>query len=80
MLFDKVIAFDNFHQKIILIVNMSLENAEAEYNRAVLELRHMAELIRTGTPARDEPGHMTTEVKPLFNKEQYCEMVEKAKH
>ena len=80
MLFDKVIAFDNFHQKIILIVNMSLENAEAEYNRAALELRHMAELIRTGTPARDEPGHMTTEVKPLFNKEQYCEMVEKAKH
>ena len=80
MLFDKVIAFDNFHQKIILIVNMSLENTEAEYNRAVLELRHMAELIRTGTPARDEPGHMTTEVKPLFNKEQYCEMVEKAKH
>ena len=25
MLFDKVIAFDNFQQKIILIVNMSLQ-------------------------------------------------------
>ena len=28
MLFDKVIAFDNFRQKIILIVNMPLENME----------------------------------------------------
>ena len=38
MLFDKVIAFDNFRQKIILIVNMSLEDPETGYNKAVLEL------------------------------------------
>ena len=38
MLFDKVIAFDNFRQKIVLIVNISLENYETEYNRAALEL------------------------------------------
>ena len=80
MLFDKVIAFDNFRQKIILIVNMPLENADAQYNKAVLELKHMAELIRTGEPCKEEPGHMTTEVKSLFSKEQYCEMVNKAKH
>ena len=30
MLFDKVIAFDNFRQKIILIVNMALDNPEDE--------------------------------------------------
>ena len=36
MLFDKVIAFDNYRQKIILIVNMSLEEPETGYNRAVL--------------------------------------------
>lgn len=80
MLFDKVIAFDNFRQKIILIVNMALENAEAEYNKAVLELKHMAELIRTGTPCREDAGRLTTPVRALFSQEEYCEMVERAKH
>lgn len=38
MLFDKVITFDNVKQKIILIVNMSLEDPETGYNKAVMEL------------------------------------------
>ena len=80
MLFDKVIAFDNFRQKIILMVNIDLEHLETEYNRASLELRTMADLIKNGTPKEDIPGHCTTPVTPLFQKEEYCEMVEKAKH
>ena len=46
MLFDKVIALDNFRQKIILIVNMPLNDAEAEYDKAVRGLEQLAELIR----------------------------------
>ena len=46
MLFDKVIAFDNFRQKIILIVNMSLEDPETGYNKAKLELKQLADLLR----------------------------------
>lgn len=80
MLFDKVIAFDNFRQKIILMVNIDLEHLETEYNRASLELRSMADLIRNGEPKEDVPGHCTTPVTPLFQKEEYCEMVERAKH
>ena len=79
MLFDRVIAFDNFRQKIILMVNMCLEQGEAGYHKAVLELKHMAELIRTGEPCRDEPGHMTSPVKALFDRERYCGMVRRAK-
>ena len=41
MLFDKVIAFDNFRQKIILIVNMTLAEGETGYNKAVRELRQI---------------------------------------
>lgn len=41
MLFDKVIAFDNFRQKIILIVNMPLDDPETGYNKAVMELKQM---------------------------------------
>lgn len=79
MLFDKVIAFDNFRQKIILIVNISLESCETEYNRAKLELGQMAELIRNGAPKREKTGRMVSEIKSLFSREQYCDMVERAK-
>ena len=44
MLFDKVIAFDNFRQKIILIANMNLSEPEKGYNKAMLELKQLAEL------------------------------------
>ena len=80
MLFDKVIAFDNYRQKIILIVNISLDDLETEYNRAVLELKQLAELLKNGTPIQDQPGRCTTDFKPLFQKEAYCSMVEKAKY
>ncbi len=79
MLFDKVIAFDNYRQKLILIVNISLENVETEYNRAVMELQQMAELIYSGAPRKDVPGRLLSEITPLFGKQTYCGMVERAK-
>lgn len=80
MLFDKVIAFDNFRQKIILIANMSLSEPETGYNKAIMELRQLCELLQTGTEKKSQGGHLTGEVRPLFDKERYCDMVEKAKH
>lgn len=79
MLFDKVIAFDNFRQKIILISNMSLEDPETGYNKAKMELQQLAELLRNGNRKKEAAGKLTSEVTALFDKEQYCEMVEKAK-
>lgn len=80
MLFDKVIAFDNFGQKIILIANMSLDEPETGYNKAVMELENMVALLKNGVPKAESGGHLTGEVTPLFDKESYCAMVEKAKH
>lgn len=80
MLFDKVIAFDNFRQKIILIVNMPLSDPETGYNKAVMELNQLKELLRSGTRKEEPGGHLTGEITPLFDRERYCEMVEKAKH
>lgn len=80
MLFDRVIAFDNFRQKIILIANMSLEDPETGYNNAILELNQLADLLKNGEKANEPCGHLTGEVTPLFDKETYCSMVEKAKH
>ncbi|MCQ2468106.1 MAG: anthranilate synthase component I [Clostridia bacterium] len=80
MLFDKVIAFDNYTQKIVLIVNISLENYEVEYNNAIIELKKLIELIKNGEPIKEQPGKLLSEVKPLFDKERYCNMVRKAQH
>ena len=80
MLFDKVIAFDNIRQKIILIVNISLEKPEIGYNKAVLELEHLKELLHTGKKKLESAGELLGEITPLFNKTTYCNMVEKAKY
>ena len=80
MLFDRVIAFDHLRQKIILIVNMSLEEPETEYHRAVLELEQLVELLRRGKKKEEPGGKMCGEITPLFDRETYCGMVERAKH
>lgn len=80
MLFDKVIAFDNFRQKIVLMVNMPLSEPEIGYNKAVMELNQLSRLLQTGEKKHEPGGHLLGEVTPLFDKETYCGMVEKAKH
>lgn len=79
MLFDKVIAFDHVRQKIIFIVNMSLHDIEVGYNKAVLELKQLVELLRKGEKKQEAKGCLMGEVIPLFEKEQFCDMVERAK-
>ena len=80
MLFDKVIAFDHLRQKIVLIVNMSLDDVEVRYNKAVMELKRLIELLRNGEKREEPGGKLLGEVTSLFGKEQFCAMVEKAKH
>lgn len=79
MLFDKVIAFDNFHQKIYVIANARTENLEEEYCRCVAEIDGMIELIRRGKVTEVMPGKITSDFRPLFSEEEYCQMVERAK-
>lgn len=80
MLFDKVIAFDNFRQKIILIVNIKLSEAQAGYNKAVRELHQLAELLRSGEKEKGKKGRLLGKVTPLFDKAAYCGIVERAKN
>ena len=80
MLFDQVIAFDNLRQKIVLIANMRLEDAAAGYLETVTKLRKLAELLRSNEKQVEASGRLKGPVTPLFEKEQFCAMVEKAKH
>lgn len=79
MLFDKVIAFDHVRQKLIFITNMSLKDIDEGYKEATEELEALADLVRNGVKAEENDGKLLSEVTPLFSKEEYCAMVEKAK-
>lgn len=79
MLFDKVIAFDNLRQKIVIIVNAKVENLEKEYQKATEEIRRIITLIKEGDPIIVSPGRLKSEFRKLFQEEEYCSMVAKAK-
>ena len=79
MLFDKVIAFDHVKQKIVVIVNMFLNDEEEGYNSAVASIENLVRLIRTGEKKEKQSGRLLGDVTALFTKDEYCSMVEKAK-
>ena len=79
MLFDKVIAFDNVKQKIIIMVTVKTDELEKNYETAVQTIKKIAKMIIRGEMKKERPGCLKTEFKPLFQKDEYCRMVEKAK-
>ena len=123
MLFDKVIAFDNFKQKIVVIVNMEIsedqrfiEENYAEACKSILdivdiikadnivdlldddfnhhltnkktleasqEMKEIDSLEEIDKIKKEITKHLPIELKSdfryLFSKDEYCEMVEKAK-
>ena len=56
MLFDRVIAFDHVRQKIILIVNISLNDIDTGYNHGMMQLRQLCDLLRNGKKKREDGG------------------------
>lgn len=80
MLFDKVIAFDNLKQKIILIVNIRTDAFDTEYERAAAALSDMKKLILHGEAENQTSGKLLSDFRPMFEKERFCRMVEKARH
>ena len=79
MLFDKVIAFDNMRQKIVLIVNIDADDVGNNYKDALTELRMLAALLKEGEKEIDRGGALMGDITPLFDKDRFCSMVEKGK-
>lgn len=79
MLFDKVVAFDHFRQKILLIVNLKTKDLEINYNKALIELENLKHLIGDGEKAKEPALQLKSDFRALFDKESYCKMVERGK-
>lgn len=80
MLFDKLICYDNLRQKIILIANVKTDDLETDYNRALITLDEMEQIVRFGKPKEVPRGHLLEELVPALSKEEYCEKVNQIKH
>ncbi len=79
MLFDKVIAFDNEKQKMIIIVNAKTDNISENFTMAVEEIDKIIELVRNGEKEKTESPKLKSEFRSLFDKEQFCSMVSRVK-
>lgn len=79
MLFTKVVAFDNYRQKIYLIANVATEDALSGYEQAATELNNIKKLLLQGTQVHPEPLKLLSEFTPLFSRAEYCQMVSKGK-
>ena len=80
MLFDKVIAFDNFRQKITIIVNMKTDDLKNNYENACGELKEIAQLIKNGKKAEIEPIRLKSDFRNAFSRKEFGEMIVKAKN
>ena len=79
MLFDKVIAFDHYRQKLLLITGVATDDADAGYLRAWKALDEMESLLVSGAKAVFRPLRLKEELAPRFSKKEFCAMVERAK-
>lgn len=90
MLFDSLVVFDSYKQKIILITGVygdahgsddaACDKAvAASYERARQRLARIEAILRSGACHEFEPLHMERALEPAFAPERYAQMVEAAK-
>jgi anthranilate synthase component 1 len=80
MLFDKVICFDNYRQKLLLITGVDPQALETSYAQAEKTLEDMATLLLSRAKARFRPLQLKGPLEPCFSQQRYMDMVNAAKH
>ncbi len=89
MLFDWLVVFDSWQQKLLLIANVQVGDPheaqegdgaiEEAYARATGQLDQMEQLLRTGTRRQFEPLRLEGPLTPRFSREEFTSMVETAR-
>ena len=79
MLFDKIIAFDHLAGEVFLIVTIGLDHAGENYQRALRDLDDMVRLVVSGPQAVMELLRTTGDFEPLFTREEFVDVVDRAK-
>ena len=81
MLFDKTIAYDNFGQKVYVVVNMELNSLDKRsYALALEDLAYMLGIVLSGGAQPGGEAKLLSSFSMAFSREEYMAKVERAKH
>lgn len=80
MLFDKVIAFDHYKQKIVLIVNIKTDDLKENYQKAKKDLDFLADLVINGKVKNIVKGRLLSEFNSEFSPRDYEQVVDKVQN
>ena len=78
-LFDKVIAFDQFKQKVIIICNIKTNDLENEYNKAIENIKYIKDLIFKMPNIKKENIKIISKPTSIDSKEEYNRKLDKVK-
>ena len=70
LMFDKVICFDAFKQKIIIIVNIKMDNLEEEYENAKMHIEETKELVLKTPNIKEEKIKIIEKPTSIDNKDE----------
>lgn len=79
MLFDKVIAYDHFKQKIHLIVNIKTDNLEENYQKGVQDIHALQNLIINSFSVPEPEKKSRPKFTSNVSKEEFINMVQQGK-
>lgn len=79
LLFDKVIAFDAFKQKVIIICNIKTNNLEKEYLKAKEDIENIRELIFKAPKIDLEKVKILKKPESIDSKDEYKRKLDKVK-
>ncbi|MDR2767525.1 MAG: anthranilate synthase component I [Treponema sp.] len=80
MLFDRLVAYDHLKKEAFLVASIRTDALEENYNRAVYDLENLLGALTEGkAEAEIPPLVIKGDFRPLFDRERYCSMVERAK-
>ena len=80
MLFDRLFVFDREEDKIYLICNIATDQLERNYREAAHMLAEMEQILSAPCGNDAEPLHLLGYFTPIYQKDFYMQMVEKAKY
>lgn len=80
MLFRSIIAFDNYRGRLILMTLVDLHDLRASFSAAEKRIQEMMDVITNGTEYDFPSLSVKDSFLPMFDKQQYREMVRKTIH
>jgi anthranilate synthase component 1 len=79
MLFDRLVAFDTYRSRIVLMASVPTDNVDTGYAQALADIDHTESLLRGRNRREFAPLKLEGKLTPKFSEKRYCAMVEEAK-